>query len=305
MKFKGNISQGLALPLSEVGIIRKDNGDFHDDARDYIFKTANAEIEMVDLIHPTMYQNLTLEGLDITDLCGVKEWEIPEQASSGGTIIGEAGKYIHITDETRIQSQEGLFERFSGKPYYITTKLDGSSHSVCIQDGEFHVFGHNYEYKNDGKSSFYNWIQDHHIEDLMRKYMKINSLSKMVVQGEYCGAGIQNNRLRLKEPNWFFFTIDEDGQRVGLDELLEFKSFCADCGNAIDMVPVEEIGSDLVKEYGSVEALLERSAKDPSKIYCGGQPEGIVIRPMVPEYCDLVKGMLSMKVINNKYLLKG
>ena len=61
----------------------------------------------------------------------------------------------------------------------------------------------------------------------------------------------------------------------------------------------------IVKEYGSVEALLERSAKDPSKIYCGGQPEGIVIRPMVPEYCDLVKGMLSMKVINNKYLLKG
>ena len=32
--------------------------------------------------------------------------------------------------------------------------------------------------------------------------------------------------------------------------------------------------------------------------------EGIVIRPLVPVYSEIIGGPLSMKVINNDYLLK-
>ena len=308
MKFRGQISQGLALPLEDVGILFKDNGDNKHNVRDYVYRTPEGnEIELIDNVKDvTLYQTISLEGMDVTDLLGVVEWEIPERATSGGTIAGKASKYIHVTDETRIQSVDGLFESFEGLPYYITTKLDGSSHSVCVDsEGVFRVFGHNFEYKDDGQSFFYEWVKKHNVEETIRKYMKEHNLSSMTVQGELCGEGIQKNRLRLPEANWFFFTIDENGQRVGIDEMLQFKHFCEVEGWPLDIVPVQEYGEDLVLKYKTKEALLERASVDSTGIYKGGQPEGIVIRPTVPVYSGVVEGALSMKVINNKYLLKN
>lgn len=307
MKFRGEISQGLALPLEEVGIIFKDNGDNRHGVRDYVYRNSDgSEVELIELVKDvSLYQTITPEGMDVTELLGVIEWEIPERAASGGTIVGEASKYIHVTDETRVQSVDGLFEGFKGIPYYITTKLDGSSHSVCIDsEGVFRVFGHNFEYKDDEKSFFYNWVKSHNVEQMMRKYMEKNSLSSMTVQGELCGEGIQKNRLKLSEPNWFFFTIDENGKRVGVDEMLQFKHFCETEGSPLDIVPIQEYGTDLVGKYKTKEALLERAAVDSTGIYKGGQPEGIVIRPTIPVYSGAINGPLSMKVINNKYLLK-
>ena len=308
MKFCGEISQGLAMSLEEVGILFKDNGDNRQDIRDYVFRNPDGtEIEMIENVkNAAFYQAIALEGMDVSNLLGVIEWEIPERAASDGTIIGEAKKYIPVTEETRIQSAAGLLESFSGLKYYITTKLDGTSNSVCVDsEGVFRVFGHNYEYKDDGNSRFYSWVKEHKIEDLVRGYMKKKHLTAMTVQGEFCGEGIQKNRLKLSSPNWYFFTVVEDGNRAGLEEMTRFADFCRDQGADLEMVPVEETGEDLPAEYRTEEALLERAAEDRTGIYKGGQPEGIVIRPVVPVYSGIVGGDLSMKVVNNKYLLKN
>lgn len=65
------------------------------------------------------------------------------------------------------------------------------------------------------------------------------------------------------------------------------------------MVPVEE-ERDLF-EYDSIEELLERAK---GKYTSGMNKEGIVIRPLEPVYSRIVEGPLSMKVLNNDYLLK-
>ena len=58
---------------------------------------------------------------------------------------------------------------------------------------------------------------------------------------------------------------------------------------------------DKSKEYYSVEKLIERAkGKYPS----GNQKEGIVIRPVVTTHSKILNGPLSMKVLNNDYLLK-
>lgn len=52
----------------------------------------------------------------------------------------------------------------------------------------------------------------------------------------------------------------------------------------------------------SIEALLERAdGQYPN----GGKKEGIVIRPTEPVFSKTLSGPLSMKVVNNKYLLKN
>ena len=75
------------------------------------------------------------------------------------------------------------------------------------------------------------------------------------------------------------------------------KNFCV--SSCINMVPIEEVKLNL--PYNSIEKLIERAkGKYPS----GNQKEGIVIRPVVTTHSKILNGPLSMKVLNNDYLLK-
>ena len=263
MKFRGQISQGLLLPIEQ----------FHE---------IPADVEL---------------GRDVSDILGVKKWEIEEKATTGGTVIGTLPVDVPHTDETRVQAEPDLIGDFVGLEYYISTKMDGSSHSVSLDENGFHVTGHNYEYKDDGKSAFYNLVKREDIEDRMRKFYKDNGLHVLTIQGELCAPGIQQNRLKLTRPEWYVFTIREDGKRVGLKRMQEI---CE--AMELQMVPVEEVGTDLPSKYPTVEALLERADGEYPK---GGKKEGIVIRPTEPVYCERISASLSMKVVSNKYLLKN
>lgn len=261
-KMRGQVSQGLCLPLSEFGI------------------TGNV-------------------GDDVTERLGVKKWVIEERVTTGGTTVGKLPYGVPHTDETRIQSCPELLNLFSGKNYYITTKCDGSSHSIYLDDNnEFHVTGHNYEYKNDGKSSFYEFINKIGVEERLRKLKADRGYNSIVLQGEFCGAGIQRNRLKLQNPDWFVFTVIINHERVGLHELVDICKVLD-----VKTVPIDEVGDNLTDKYKTVDDLLKRAEiKYPN----GGNGEGIVIRTTVPEKCGLTEsGFLSFKVINNKYLLKN
>ena len=262
MKFRGEISQGLLMPLKDMGI---------DDS-----------IEL---------------GTDVTDKLGVKKWEIVARQTTGGTIIGTLPPQIPRTDETRVQAQPDLINEFAGLEYYISTKMDGSSHSVMIDKDGFKVTGHTYEYKDDGSSSFYELVKSMNLAEKMAKYVADKNIDTLVIQGEFCGRGIQKNRLKLVNPEWYVFTIRINDKRVGFNKMLEV---CKDL--KLTAVPIEEVGTDLPSKYPTVEALLERADGEYPN---GGKKEGIVIRPTEPVYSKLIGSSLSMKVVNNKYLLKN
>lgn len=263
MKFRGQISQGLLLPLSAF---------------------------------PQIPQDIAL-GADVTKLLGVKKWEIEERVTTGGNVVGTLPYDVPHTDETRVQACPELIEAFAGQEYYISTKMDGSSHSISIDENGFHVTGHNYEYKNDGSSAFYRLVNERGYQAAMEKFVKDNGLKTLTVQGEFCAPGIQKNRLRLTRPEWYVFTVRENGNRVGLRRMQEI---CEACG--FSLVPIEEVGTDLPSKYPTVDALLERADGEYPN---GGKKEGIVIRTTEPLFCPLISGPLSMKVVSNKYLLKN
>lgn len=96
MKFRGQISQGLLLPVSSFAAIPGD-----------------AEL-----------------GMDLTELLGVKKWEIKERITTGGTMIGTLPYDIPHTDETRVQAEPELIQAFAGLEYYISTKMDGPSGKI-------------------------------------------------------------------------------------------------------------------------------------------------------------------------------
>lgn len=261
-RFRGQISQGLLLPLN-------------------IFPEIPANPEV---------------GMDVTDLLGVRKWEIEERAMSGGTAIGTLPYDIPHTDETRVQEMPELIQEFAGLKYYISTKMDGTSCSIGVDENGFHVTGHNYEYKDDGMSDFYKFINEREYRERVETLARDNNMRTLTLQGEFCAPGIQKNRLRLTKPEWYVFTIRENGRRVGLYRMLEI---CDALG--IEHVPIEEVGKDLPEKYPTVEALLTRADGEYPK---GGKKEGIVVRPVEPVYSTSISGSLSMKVVSNKYLLK-
>lgn len=255
-KFRGQVSQGLCLPVDILG-----EGDWN-------------------------------IGDDVTDTLGVRKWEILERASSGGTIIAGLPVGISKTEEIRVQSAPEVIKELAGLPYYITTKFDGTSVTMFRLNGRFGVCGHNYEYAEEAKCSFWVWARQHELEERMVEA----GLDNIAIQGEFCGNGIQGNPLKLSQPNWRVFTIKDvaANKRLGLAEM---RALCEKL--ELKMVPVEEEGESF--SYASVDELLERARGNYD---CGTRKEGIVIRPIEPVHSQTLSALLSFKVINNDYLLK-
>lgn len=256
-KFRGQISQGLVMPLSIL---------------------PEGEYELGD---------------DVTEILDIRKWEVEERVTSSGTVIGDFPDGISKTDELRVQSYPDLikeFKQISG--YYISTKMDGTSVTMYWRNGHFGICGRNYEYADDEKCAMWKYAHEHKIPELLAE----NDIPDVAIQGEFCGAGIQKNRLKLVKPEWYVFTIVDlsTRRRYSLHRMQEF------CEKVrLKMVPIEEEKEIFL--YDGVEELLERAkGKYPS----GMNKEGIVIRPVEPVYSPIIEGPLSMKVLNNDYLLK-
>ena len=257
MKMRGEISQGLLQPIT-------------------VLPEGNWKV-----------------GDDVTEVLGVRKWEIEEFTDHSGTVIAELPEYITKTDEMRVQSMPELIEEFkeAGR-YYITTKMDGSSCTLWIDNGKIRCGGHNYEFADDGKSGFWEYIKKKGIEE---KALALG-MDNLTIQGELCGGGIQKNKLKLKEPEWYVFTIVDRTTNRRLS-LFNMMAVCEKLG--LTMVPVEEIGDKFT--YDTVEKLLSRAK---GRYESGNRKEGIVIRPVIPCYSKILDAPLSMKVLNNEYLLK-
>jgi len=262
---RGELSQGLALPLSAFPEISK------------ISKTAEISA-----------------GDDVTELLSVRKWEMPEVAGSSGIEIGNKPFGIPTTDETRIQSMTEFIGEFKNKPYYITTKMDGTSCTVYIKDGKVGVCGRNMEYKEDAEScAMWAWVYKTGLKE------KLITLGEdIAIQGEFCGEGIQKNPLKLMEPNLFVFDIMDLGsdgyiKKHGFDGI---KNYCVKLG--LEMVPVEETGDAF--DYTLEELLDKAKGQYPS----GRDKEGIVIRTREYGRSDALQHKMSFKVINNDFLKK-
>jgi len=259
LSMRGEISQGLALPLA-------------------------------------VFPEITDEtiGVDVTDMLGVRKWEVPEVVGSAGVAIGDKPFGIPTTDETRVQAIPEFVEAFRGKPYYITTKMDGTSCTIYCKDGIVGVCGRNKEYKEDAAScAMWAWVLKRGLKERLIAFGE-----NIALQGEFCGHGIQKNRLKLRDPNVFVFDIvrlEENGTRPKLG-LSDLQNYCERLG--LDMVPCEEVGDSF--EY-TRDGLLERArGQYPS----GMEKEGVVVRTQDFQHNDDLQHKMSFKVINNDFLKK-
>jgi len=258
IRLRGQLSQGLILPISVVPIAQFATG--HD----------------------------LPEGLDVTEMLGIVKYEPPIPAELSGKVKGLFPSFIPKTDEERIQNltkEYGEWKHQSKHQFYVTEKLDGSSATYYIKDGEFGVCSRNLELLETEGNTFWKVARELNLEENMKATGKNISL-----QGELIGEGIQGNPYKIKGQTVRFFTgFDIDKyQRISFPELVVMLS---DMG--LQYVPIlnQELGFVLPE---TVEDML-KYAEAKSVLNDKTEREGVVVRSM--------DGTISFKAISNKFLL--
>lgn len=233
------------------------------------------------------------EDDDVSDVLNIIHYEKPVPVEMRGLIRGNFPPYIPKTDENRIQNYPDVINEMYGKKAYATVKCDGTSITISIKDGEFHICTRNNSLKiEDNENNVYiKTALKYNLQENLVNYGK-----NIALQGELCGEGIQKNRLCLKEHKIFMFNVwFIDEQRYG--NYNELKQICTDLN--LDIVPIAET----IDSFDfTIEQLLEKA----KGIYEGTKNlrEGIVIRPVDEMYSRVMRGRMSFKALNNDYLVK-
>lgn len=190
MKLRGQISQGLVLPLSILP-----RGDYR-------------------------------EGDDVSELIGVVKYDPPEPAHISGDTKGSFPSFMPKTDETRIQVLQDLLTKYKGTKMYYAEKLDGASESIFLNnhldpEDRFGVCSRSQELKRSDNNSLWKMVDKYNIENNLKKLNR-----NIALQGEIIGEGIQSNKYKLKGQDFYVFNIfDINNYRyLDFDEFMQLAS---------------------------------------------------------------------------------
>lgn len=251
IRLRGQISQGLILPVPE-------------DMKCY------------------------MEGDDVTDALGIVKWEPPIDASLAGQVKGNFPYFIQKTRQERCQNlKREIALSFQNKELFeITEKLDGSSSTFFIKDGEFGVCSRNLQLKEDETNTFWKMAHKFNLEE------KLKDLgANIAVQAELVGPKIQGNPYKLDDHQIFVFDIfDIDTYSyVNVDQRWDYI-----CKLGLFSVPIIEFRINLLT--ANIDDLLKQ-AEGKSLLNPEIEREGLV-------YKSVTNPNFSFKVISNKFLLK-
>lgn len=172
IKLKGQVSQGLLLPLATLQ----------------------------PLIYADVYNSLQA-GDEVTETLGIWKYEPPIPAQLMGVMRGNFPSFVPKTDEERIQNLTRSYENFKTNQFYVTEKMDGSSATFYHNNGDFGVCSRNIDLLETEENSFWKVAREYGLEE------KIKSIGNYAFQGELIGEGIQGNPYKLKGQRVLFYNI--------------------------------------------------------------------------------------------------
>lgn len=262
-KFKKQLAQGLALPLS-------------------LFPE-------VDVTQNELY--------DVTDLLGVKLWEIPEGVFNGqGPSASTWPTFLRKTDQERIQNVYSKYRQiFAGDDSWeISLKLDGCSMTV-------------YNYPEMENSGICSKDSSRHLDSVNDPWVTVGLpiLEKLkelgmsfAIQGELCGPNLpmtaakRNNREKFPDYRFFVFSVYSivNGTKLNHRDKMEV---IKELG--LTSVPIIESSYNLFKAMPEISSVLNWA--DNTKSINNPQAEGFV-------FSNNRDPNISMKAISNKFLLE-
>lgn len=277
IRLRGEVSQGLVLPLSVIPVEKLSGTD----------PLAGLEV-----------------GMDVTDVLGVKKWERAMSANMRGNARRFFPNFIQKTDQERVQNMLRTLEKRQrdnpDEEFEVTLKLDGSSTTFYVysEAGEVGtgVCSRNLELKTDESNAENIFVQKFHELELDRKLRVFQERysRNIAVQGELWGKGINGNWEGIDDIRFHVFDVfDCDKYRyVDADTRYDVVDF-------LNLPHVPVLGIATLAQWGVGSLKIEDFLKfaDRESVY-NPIAEGVVFK-------SLTDPQFSFKCINTKYLLEG
>lgn len=266
IRLKGQVSQGLLLPLNTLDPIMGNN--------------------------VVNYSSVVEEGDDVTETLGIQLYEPP---ASTFERCGQARKggfpyFIPKSDQERIQNlKERTISDFLKKETFfeLTEKLEGSSMTVYVNGEDEGVCSRNINLKCPEEGEPTNTFWSVAIRDGLLDKLRDTGLN-IAIQGELVGPGIQGNYYSLDKHFFYLYNIWDIDSKTWYPPNLR-QVLCSTLG--IEHVPILK-----VDQFSSVNQVLNE-ANGISKINPEKLREGVVWKAYSTTY--------SFKAISNEYLLQG
>jgi RNA ligase (TIGR02306 family) len=249
VKLRGQISQGLILPYSVL----------------------KGEYEI---------------GEDVSEVLGIVKYEPPIPAELAGQVKGLFPAFIQKTDEERIQNLTENYEEYRKFKFFASEKVDGTSGTFYIYDGEFGVCSRNLELLRTEGNTYWRLVDAYRLDEKLRQLGR-----NLAIQGEVVGEGIQKNKYKLKGQKLLVYNIFDIDKYEYLpkNEMVEITKSLE-----LDVVPT------IFEEFELPQTIEEilKIAEDKSRLNPETEREGLVwVSINSPT-------RISFKTISNKFLLK-
>lgn len=258
VRLRGQKSQGLALPISVV-------------------------------LPDGQYE----EGLDVTDLLGIKKYEPMEDVSLSGAQRTTFPRFIEKTDSKRLQSYVRVLDEFIGKEVYVTMKCDGSSMTAFTNNGEFGICSRSFILDETCEDNAY--VRMSKTLNLRDNMLIMNS--NIAIQGELCGPKINGNKMGYTNLNFFGFDVYDIDSRGYLDFKEQQEVF-----DYLGIKPVPLLYRGIF-QWTSVQEIM--NYVESLRYENGELCEGIVVRPVMETESPSLRGdRLHFKLVSDAFLEK-
>ncbi|WP_263322275.1 hypothetical protein [Endozoicomonas sp. Mp262] len=223
-------------------------------------------------------------GDDVTDILKVTKYETPLDGDCQGTKVPG---FIRAASEERVQNLGECFDTYKGLMFFVSEKLNGTSVTYFIKDGEFGICSRTKKLERPAQDH-HNWYwkiaEKYSLEDKLKESGK-----NIAIQGEIVGPNIEGNIYKLMEHELYIYNIfDIDLQRyISKSDMmarameLELKT----CPVLYESITIPDTIKDLLSMANGSSALNQRFLR-----------EGMVC------VCDGDNGRVSFKVVSNVYL---
>jgi RNA ligase (TIGR02306 family) len=243
IRLRGQLSQGLLMPLDEV---MPETHSFGEDS-------------------------------DVTEHFGIVKWEKAVPANLAGLVKGNFPTMIPKTDQERAQNlvKEIVAANEAGVDFTVEEKIDGSSMTCYLIDGVFGTCSRNLDLKRDENNSFWAVAIRDGIEDKMRTQF---GDADFAIQGELVGPGVQGNLYNLSKLRYFVFDIYDIRKGTYVDPATR-RAMVTEMG--LDNVPVLAANATLYDTLGITDMPgLLKFAEGKSVLgdITGPEREGVVFK---------------------------
>lgn len=299
IKLKGQVSQGLVLPLPKDWTIKRND-------RCQIGSDVTEELGITKYLSPSEREEQFQQEIKILNDKNKLKKFLMRYSWFRKLFLSRKQKYgfpywISKTDEERIQNIPKVLDQFKDKEIYVTEKIDYQSvtftgkmisNSIPIigkllpKKFKFIVCSRNMT-TNDKNTLYWKIAKKYNIEKILSEN------PTLTIQGEQGDTKVQGNKYSITEPKlWVFNIIDhERNYHYNRNEIFDF------C-DKYKLLYVPKLKTCKLSELGSTVQELVEFSKGKSTL-ADIPREGIVVRCI-----ENGKKILSFKVINPDFLLK-